>query len=227
MANVRERRGGPLLTAAALGEDGIEDPSVPLQREPKYGSCSKGAFFAVCCIAFAVFIFAYPAALKNVSLSNRVLCQTTKGEFEIELDFESAPHGAAQIKRMVDLGFFNDEAVPFFRVNKYITQFGVLPSREHRGIKSGDKDPFEALRKDWEQDIHPYCLRERTAEQCEDKKDKKSVLLRKSNPWKRGHHCCHRRNAACDRPKGKFCDGYEQARCTCRLHRQGHGYCNR
>ena len=28
------------------------------------------------------------------------------------------------------------------------------------------------------QDIHPYCLRERTAEQCEDKKDKKSVLLR-------------------------------------------------
>jgi len=113
----------------------------------------------------------------NIVRPTRILCNSTKGPFEIELDFEKAPHGAERILLQVQLGFFNTEPVPFFRVNSAITQFGMLPSRKHRGIADGMTDPLAALREKKTQDVHPWGG---------EGSDEESVRLRKEHPWERG-----------------------------------------
>ena len=48
---------------------------------------------------------------------------TTRGNFTVQLRDDLAPHGAQQLRRMVQHGYF--DRISFFRVNEWITQFGV------------------------------------------------------------------------------------------------------
>mmetsp|Transcript_36564 Transcript_36564/g.58670 ORF Transcript_36564/g.58670 Transcript_36564/m.58670 type:complete len:183 (+) Transcript_36564:259-807(+) len=93
---------------------------------------------------------------------------TTKGEFEVELNPELAPKSVQQLLRMVRVGYFN-QGIAFFRVNQWITQFGV----DHHGRKP---DPFKMLRKPFDQDRNPYGPG----------KSKDDLRKRKAHPWKRG-----------------------------------------
>ena len=51
--------------------------------------------------------------------------ETTRGTFSVQLRPDLAPAGVAHFQRMVQLGFFADTSVAFFRVNSAITQFGA------------------------------------------------------------------------------------------------------
>jgi cyclophilin family peptidyl-prolyl cis-trans isomerase len=51
--------------------------------------------------------------------------QTTRGTFSVQLRPDLAPAGVQHFHRMVQLGFFDDASVAFFRVNTAITQFGA------------------------------------------------------------------------------------------------------
>lgn len=79
---------------------------------------------------------------------NYVQCDTSKGPFTVQLDWEASPNSAAQFVKMVDAGYF--DRIAFFRVNKDITQFGV---RERHTGKKMDLD--------WERDLNPEQDREK------------------------------------------------------------------
>lgn len=96
------------------------------------------------------------------------VCETTKGEFEVEFHPKLAPRSVARIKRVIQLQYF-DQRIPFFRVNSWITQFGV----SWLGRKP---DPFAELRRPWTQDVHPYGPGNSPADAQE----------RKRHPWKLG-----------------------------------------
>jgi cyclophilin family peptidyl-prolyl cis-trans isomerase len=85
-----------------------------------------------------------------VASQTRFRCETTRGDFEVELRPDLAPHGAKRVRDMMEVGFFN-QGIAFFRVNDWITQFGAdqLPGNRKDG------DPFMAVRSDPKRDVHP------------------------------------------------------------------------
>jgi hypothetical protein len=85
-----------------------------------------------------------------VASQTRFRCETTRGDFEVELRPDLAPYGAIRDRDMVDVGFFN-QGIAFFRVNNWLTQFGAdqLPGNRKDG------DPFTAVISDPKRDVHP------------------------------------------------------------------------
>mmetsp|Transcript_5601 Transcript_5601/g.13656 ORF Transcript_5601/g.13656 Transcript_5601/m.13656 type:complete len:250 (+) Transcript_5601:90-839(+) len=114
---------------------------------------------------------AKPHPSRDAELSKRpgFTCQTTKGEFEVELDPVLAPKSTDRILDMIKSGYF-DQGIAFFRVNQWITQFGA----DHLRRKP---DPFASLRGKVEQDVNPYGPKEH---------DPGDIRKRKAHPWKRG-----------------------------------------
>jgi cyclophilin family peptidyl-prolyl cis-trans isomerase len=112
-----------------------------------------------------------------VALKNRFRCETTKGDFEVELRPDLAPHGVQRIREMVRIGFFN-QGISFFRVNEWMTQFGADQLPRHRK----DPDPFSLVRSDATKDVHPDLV---TLQ--EKKHDSSTAPVKKSlTPWGRG-----------------------------------------
>lgn len=108
---------------------------------------------------------------------NRFRCETTKGDFEVELRPDLAPHGVQRIQEMVRIGFFN-QGISFFRVNEWMTQFGADQLPRHRK----DPDPFSLVRSDATKDVHPDLLILQ-----EKKHDSSTAPVKKSlTSWVRG-----------------------------------------
>mmetsp|Transcript_10213 Transcript_10213/g.16694 ORF Transcript_10213/g.16694 Transcript_10213/m.16694 type:complete len:280 (-) Transcript_10213:69-908(-) len=99
-----------------------------------------------------------------------VSCETTKGKFRIKLSPLLAPNGTAFFRGIVKAGYWGQH-IPFFRVNKHMTQFGIT-KRAPR-----ESDPFIEFRKGADRDENPYGGVG---------KDAKSTALRKAHPWPRG-----------------------------------------
>lgn len=77
----------------------------------------------------------------------RFSCNTTAGQFVVELRHDLAPNSAARIQEMVEIGFFN-QGIAFFRVNNWITQFGA----DQTGRQP---EPFPSIRSERGKDSHP------------------------------------------------------------------------
>lgn len=113
-----------------------------------------------------------------------IWCNTSNlGPFEIELFPDLAPNSVERILKMVRLGFFNLEPVPFFRVNQWITQFAALTKSSYRetlpnsNIGLNGEDPWAELKGERPGDTHPSGVGD----------DEESQKARKDHPWVRGH----------------------------------------
>ncbi|KAK3280264.1 hypothetical protein CYMTET_11891 [Cymbomonas tetramitiformis] len=82
-----------------------------------------------------------------------VVCDTTKGTFDVEVHSEWAPLGAKRYLELVETNFWS--GITFFRYNKWITQFGACFKDRH-----GD---FESIRNQPITD-DPACKREGPAD---------------------------------------------------------------
>lgn len=111
---------------------------------------------------------AHVARLADVG--NKVRCKTTKGEFQVLLTPELAPNGTKFFRESVIAGYW-DQGIPFWRVNKHITQFGITKKMPR------ESDPFIQIRNGALRDVNPYGG-------VGD--DDESKSLRKANPWRRG-----------------------------------------
>eukprot|EP00466_Bigelowiella_natans_P014784 jgi/Bigna1/126071/aug1.2_g779 len=109
------------------------------------------------------------------SMKKRIFTSPSrKGEFEVELNPELAPKSVQQLLRMVRVGYFN-QGIAFFRVNQWITQFGV----DHHGRKP---DPFKMLRKPFDQDRNPYGPGKSKDDLRKRQTDASQYVVRKANP---------------------------------------------
>ncbi|GAB5364202.1 hypothetical protein AAMO2058_000949000 [Amorphochlora amoebiformis] len=96
------------------------------------------------------------------------VCDTTKGQFEVELNPDLAPRSVDRLLDFVRSGYFN-QSIAFFRVNQWITQFGV----DHHFQRP---DKFKELRNKAKQDENPYGPRDTPED----------YRKRKAHPWERG-----------------------------------------
>jgi peptidylprolyl isomerase len=80
---------------------------------------------------------------------------TTKGNFTVELRPDLAPKSVARLKALIRAGYFENDAVAFFRVNQWITQFGcdehdARPQfRALRVFEKNDRDTNPCNRSPW------------------------------------------------------------------------------
>jgi len=81
--------------------------------------------------------------------------RTTRGDFDVLVNASKCPRSARQLRRLVASGFL-DQHLGFWRVNKWITQFGADKSPGSRK-RDGEADPFAAVRASHENDAHPDC----------------------------------------------------------------------
>lgn len=87
---------------------------------------------------------------------NYVTCQTSKGPFTVQLDYDAAPNSVRQFLHLVDSGFF--AKIAFFRVNESITQFGVRgrgtgPRVTSEWTRDLNKEPVRELRTPWKRGV--------------------------------------------------------------------------
>lgn len=108
---------------------------------------------------------------------NRFRCETTKGDFEVELRPDLAPHGVQRIRAMVQIKFF-DQGIAFFRVNQWMTQFGADQLPRHRK----GPDPFSSIRSASANDLHPDLV----ALKGTNATSATSPTKRALTPWVRG-----------------------------------------
>ena len=103
-----------------------------------------------------------------------IRCNSTRGAFHLEVSSELCPRGAKQLLLMVESAFL-DQRLAFWRVNKWITQFGADMSpaarqkeAKRRGNSSNFTDPFAVVRRGSGNDPHPACRRKGIldAEKC-------------------------------------------------------------
>ena len=113
------------------------------------------------------------STVSNVSLQ----CSTSRGPFSVALYPDACPNSARQLSRLVQSGFLS-QGLSFWRVNKWVAQFGEDETGESR-LKRGKIDPFKSVRWNSRRDVHPHCGVARRGS-C------KGKPLLKSHPWRRG-----------------------------------------
>mmetsp|Transcript_56012 Transcript_56012/g.96435 ORF Transcript_56012/g.96435 Transcript_56012/m.96435 type:complete len:302 (+) Transcript_56012:100-1005(+) len=179
----------------------------------KFRITATAVFVIAYCVALAIFtrtpitytsgkyLDVSPQVLVNNSTSNEAFeslpvstvapplpilsCNTSKGVFSVLIHTELCPRSARQLVLMLELGFLN-QGISFWRVNKWITQFGADKSPTARQ-KRGEIDPFANIRKGLGNDPHPACRAfNMTRKACKHDSSPEVKTARQASPWKRG-----------------------------------------
>lgn len=130
--------------------------------------------------------FFLPSSPQKSIVQNIMTCSTSKGNFSVKLFPDKCPNSVKQLRLLEESGFLS-QTLAFWRVNQWITQFGVDQSPTGRH-KRNLTDPFTSVRKSFINDPHPICLKFglHNASMCKQSTSEVMKAARRNETWKRG-----------------------------------------
>lgn len=143
------------------------------QRKPASLDKRRSSYYLLVFVIVLTFVFFSKGAIRQdvenakkanldkdfSTVSNDVICETSKGKFRIILNPKESPIGVNVFKELLRQKFFNagegignDDGVAFFRVNKVATQFGI---KERRYQKQFNWKALNLTSENWTRDPNP------------------------------------------------------------------------